>query len=68
MFRTIVNLIMDSPILLKALRDKQNDPSLHFNFEFESTVEDIETDNDQFITEYLHWGNTRKLTKDVVTR
>ena len=68
MFRTIVNLIMDSPILLKALRDKQNDPSLHFNFEFESTVEDIETDNDQFITEYLHWGNTRKLTKNVVTR
>eukprot|EP00731_Ephydatia_muelleri_P004421 Em0002g597a len=43
-----------------ALRDKQNDPSLHFNFEFESTVEDIETDNDQFITEYLHWGNTRR--------
>ena len=52
----------------KGIRDKQNDPSLHFNFEFESTVEDIETDNDQFITEYLHWGNTRKLTKDVVTR
>ncbi|KAL5517521.1 hypothetical protein EMCRGX_G003080 [Ephydatia muelleri] len=43
----------------KGIRDKQNDPSLHFNFEFESTVEDIETDNDQFITEYLHWGNTQ---------
>ena len=57
---------MDSPIIIKALRDKQNDPSLQFNFE--STVEDTETDSDQFITEYLHWGNTGKLIKDVVTR
>ena len=37
LFRKIVNTISGSPVLLKALRDKQNNPNLSFQFELPSS-------------------------------
>lgn len=72
LFRKIVNTISGSPVLLKALRDKQNNPDLCFQFELltsdgnetysEQQMDEEESDEvgDELqsgdANEFLHWG------------
>lgn len=87
LFRKIVNTISGSPVLLKALRDKQNNPNLSFQFELPSSDDhgmppDHHEESDEELSEmqsadtsmvhesdheFLHWGVTKKVIKDVVT-
>ena len=86
LFRTIVTTISGSPVLLKALRDKQGNPDLSFQFEVPASLEE-ESDEDldestqpahenpvldsqdlDDCSDYLHWGRTKKVIKDIVTR
>ena len=90
LFKRIVNTISGSPVLLKALRDKQNNPNLAFQFESQhdeaqsideedgyddsiaqdelQTSIEVGIDDSLMNCEYLHWGRTKKLIKDIVTR
>ena len=86
LFRSIVTTISGSPVLLKALRDKQDNPHLSFQFEVPASLEE-ESDEDldestqpahdspvldsqdlEDHSDYLQWGRTRKVIKDIVTR
>lgn len=79
-----MNTISSSPVLLKALRDKQNNPDLCFQFELltsdgnemyseqqmdeeesEEVGDELQSDD---ANEFLHWGRTKKVIKDIGTQ